>query len=251
MSRLQTNWDMRAALNFTLGGAGAGLMVAAGFSSHSGYPALLAMLLVACGLGAVWLEIGRKLRALNVFLNPFTSWMSRESFFAVLFFILGAMSFLRSEFMFGAASAALAFLYCQARILHGAKGIPAWRVPQVVPLVVSTGLAEGLGLALFFDSGIPLLLAFTLAVAARAFAWTRYHASVKSPALAGPGATLLRLGTFVALGLAAAAWVVPDLAPLAGVAAVAAGWRLKLSLVTRAAFKQELTLPFFPVRGAR
>ena len=72
MSRLQENWDSRAALNFMLGGAGAGLMLTAGFSSSPAYSILLSMSLVACGLGAVWLEIGRKLRALHVFFNPFT-----------------------------------------------------------------------------------------------------------------------------------------------------------------------------------
>ena len=141
MSRLQAHWDMRAALNFTLGGAGAGLMVTAGFSSHPEYSILLSMFLVACGLGAVWLEIGRKLRALHVFFNPFTSWMSRESFAAALFFLLGISVIALHERLLAnaAALAALAFLYCQARILRAAKGIPAWRAPQVVPAPASAG----------------------------------------------------------------------------------------------------------------
>jgi hypothetical protein len=72
---------------------------------------------------------------------------------------------------------------------------------------------------------------------------------VGTPALAGAGATLLALGTLAALAIAAASWVVPALAPLAGLAAIAAGWRLKTVLVTRAAFKQGITLPRLPVRG--
>ena len=250
--RLQAYWDVRAALNFILGGAGAGLMVATLFPFQGKeIPVIVALLLVAAGLAAVWLEIGRKLRALHVFFNPFTSWMSRESFCAVLLFAFGGISLFNIEFLPAASVAALAFLYCQARLLRAAKGIPAWRAPEVVALVGSTGLAEGLGLALLFDSGILLLGAFALAVLARAFAWTRYRAAVNAPALAGAGTTLLRLGTFAALGLAAAAWAVPLLAPLAGLAAVAAGWRLKLDLVTRAALKQEFTLPRLPVRGTR
>ena len=76
----QTSWDWRAAANFMLGGTGAGLIVAAGFvQDEAHYQVILALLLVAAGLGAVWLEIGRKLRALHVFLNPFTSWMTRAS----------------------------------------------------------------------------------------------------------------------------------------------------------------------------
>ena len=69
--------------------------------------------------------------------------------------------------------------------------------------------------------------------------------------LAGRGTTLLRLGTIAALALALAATFVPGLAPLAGMAAVAAGWRLKLGIVTRAAFRQGITLPHLPVRGTR
>jgi len=251
MNRLQLNWDTRAALNFMLGGGGAGLMVTAGFSPNPRYSILLSMLLVACGLGAVWLEIGRKLRALHVFFNPFTSWMTREAFFAVPFFAFAGISLAFPQFIAAAALAALAFLYCQARILRAAKGIPAWRAPEVVPLIVSTGLAEGCGLALFFDSGMVLLGAFALAIAVRAFAWTRYRSAVPAPALAGAGTSLLLLGTFAALVLAAAAWMVPLFAPLAGMAAVAAGWLLKLDLVTRAALKQPLTLPHLPVRGTR
>ncbi len=252
MSRLQENWDSRAALNFMLGGAGAGLMFAcAFFLQEKALPVAIALLLVAAGLGAVWLEIGRKLRALHVFLNPFTSWMSRESLIAVVLLVLGGMAYFNPQFLLAAALAALAFLYCQARILKAAKGIPAWRAPQVVPLIVSTGLAEGFGLALFFDSGALLLGAFALAVTARALAWRRYRAAVKAPALESAGTTLLWLGTLAALGFAAAAWAVPVFAPLAGIAAVAAGWQLKLGLVTRAAFKQGITLPRLPVRGSR
>lgn len=251
MSRLQLNWDFRAALNFMLGGAGAGLMITAGFSSSPELSILLSTLLVACGLAAVWLEIGRKLRALHVFFNPFTSWMTREAFCAVLFFAFAGISLPFPDFIPAAAVAALAFLYCQARILRAAKGIPAWRAPEIVPLIVSTGLAEGFGLALLFDSGAVLLGAFALAVAARAFTWMRYRSAVPAPALAGAGTTLLRLGTIAALALAFAAMFVPGLAPLAGMAAVAAGWQLKLGIVTRAAFRQGITLPHLPVRGTR
>ena len=252
MMKQQTSWDARAALNFMLGGAGAGLLGASAlFASRASI--LLALLLIAAGLGAVWLETGRKLRAANVFLNPFTSWMSRESFMAVLVFAFGIPGWVIQEKLLIslAALAALVFLWCQARILSAAKGIPAWRAPEVVPLVVSTGLAEGLGLALFFDASIALLTLFALALAARALAWRRYFAAVKPAALEGAGRVLLRLGTFAALALACAAYFIPAVAPLAGAAALAAGWRLKFRLITRAAFRQGLTLSRLPVRGVR
>lgn len=250
----QTNWDWRAATNFALGGTGAGLMLAVSVSQIDPlYPVSLALAFVGLGLGAVWLEIGRKLRAVNVFFNPFTSWMTRESFAAVLLFASGGAALLLSSkaAVIAAAFAALAFLWCQARILHGAKGIPAWRAPQIVPLIVSTGFAEGSGLCLLFTTADMALILFVLAVVARAIAWSRYRRAVKSAALAPAGRGLLYVGSTAALLLAAAGYFVPELRFLAGVAAVAAGWWLKFALVTRASFNQGFSLPRLPVRGTR
>ena len=106
------------------------------------------MVLVAVGLFCVWLGIGRRWRFLNVYLNPRTSWMSREAYAAVPFFGLGGLAWFTGSLWLGvlAAICGLFFLYCQARILRAAKGIPAWRQPGIVPLILTTGLTEGLGL---------------------------------------------------------------------------------------------------------
>jgi len=250
---LQAHWDARAALNFMLGGTGSGLMIAAALATaESRVPVLLSLVLVATGLAAVWLEIGRKLRAVNVFFNPFTSWMTRESFAAVLLFALGAGALWRPQwFLPAAAAAALVFVWCQGRILRASKGIPAWRAPQVGLLIVSTSLAEGAGLCLLFTTA-PLLLAwFGLALLLRAIAWTRYAAAVRSTALEAPGKALLQLGTVAALALAFAGYWVPAAAPLAGAAAIATGLWLKFALVTRASINQGFALPHLPVRGTR
>ena len=250
----QTNWDWRAAANFMLGGTGAGLMITESFvQNNSPYPVMLALLLVAAGLGAVWLEIGRKLRAVNVFFNPFTSWMTRESFAALSLFVFSSFGlfFDSKAALVAAALAAFAFVYCQARILHGAKGIPAWRAPETVPLIVSTGFAEGAGLCLLFTTEDTALMLFALAVVARAIAWSRYRRAVKSAALEPAGRALLHVGGAAALLLAAAGYFVPELRPLAGVAAFATGWWLKFALVTRASFNQGFSLPRLPVRGTR
>jgi phenylacetyl-CoA:acceptor oxidoreductase subunit 2 len=163
MSSIQKHWDVRAALNFMLGGSGAGLMIwTALLKVSSPWPVALSLALVGAGLFSVWLEIGRKLRAAHVFFNPFTSWMTRESFAALAFFILGGAALFYPELGSGAAIMAAAFLYCQARILRAAKGIPAWRTPLVVPLIVVSGLAEGAALLLLFDAnffGLPVLAA--------------------------------------------------------------------------------------------
>lgn len=250
MRGLQTHWDARAAANFMLGGAGSGLMVAAALAHRPGMAAL-ALALVAAGLGAVWLEIGKKLRAVNVFFNPFTSWMTRESFAALVLFALGGLALWREAFLPFAALAALAFVYCQGRILRASKGIPAWRAPQVTLLIVATGLAEGAGLALLFTPA-PLAVGwFGLALILRAFAWTRYRSAVRAPELEAPGKALVQLGTIAALALALAGAWLPASAQLAGLAALATGAWLKLALVTRASLNQGFALPRLPVRGTR
>ena len=242
----QRHWDARAAANFMLGGAGSGLMVAAGIASvESQGPVMISLLLVAAGLTAVWLEIGRKLRALHVLFNPFTSWMTRESFAALAFFPLGLGALFVPAALPFAAAAALTFLVCQARILSASKGIPAWRAAEIVPLIVFTGLAEGAGVALFFSVDDFLVTFFALAVAARFVAWRRYRAAVPNKALEPAGKALVWIGTLAAVALVLLA------PPLAGLAALATGGWLKFALVTRAAFNQGFSLPHLPVRGTR
>lgn len=274
---VQRHWDARAAMNFILGGTGSGLLVACALLSLAA-PVLatdsrgalaLGLALIAAGLGAVWLEIGRKLRAANVFFNPRTSWMTRESYAAIVVFALGiaAVATTDARLALACALAALVFAWCQGRILRASKGIPAWRAPEVVPLIVTTALAEGAGLAALGGAALawqlaPALGLLALALIARALAWTRYRAAIRKGApkqavepleVAGKG--LLQLGTVVPLVLGVAALALPAAAPaaaaLAGLAAIAAGWRLKFVLVTRAAWNQGFALPHLPVRGVR
>ena len=257
-----TSWDWRAAANFILGGAGSGLMiVSALMQDPSRRPVALALLLVAAGLGMVWLEIGRKLRAIHVFYNPFTSWMTRESFAATLLFAFAAIDLLFPSriILGGAALASLAFLYCQARILRAAKGIPAWRAPQVVALIATTGLAEGTGLMMLMKPELLVISLFAAAVMARGFAWSGYWAALRAAsqqsagraALETAGKALIQIGTLVPLALVFGWIFQPQAAMLAAIAAILTGWRLKYVLVTRAALNQGFALPQLPVRGAR
>ena len=267
---LQRHWDLRAATNFMLGGTGSGLLVATALAAHAapGWRqfAALGLALIALGLGAVWLEIGRRLRALHVFFNPFTSWMTRESFAALVVFALGAAALVLGQPWTAQALgvAALAFVFCQGRILRASKGIPAWRTAGITPLIMATGLAEGSGLYLIASGGggatrAPLAL-FALALVARAIAWRSYRASLGSGrplATLEPSAKwLLNAGTVTPLVLILLArFVLPQLFPasavLAGVLALTAGWYFKFTLVTRAAFNQGFALPRLPVRGSR
>ena len=255
---VQRHWVWRAATNFIFGGCGAGLLVVAAIALRPPNAALVAaLMLIAGGLGAVWLEIGRKLRAAHVLFNPFTSWMTRESFAAALLFAFGLAYLVWHPFwlLVAAALAACAFVHCQARILRASKGIPAWRMPEVEPLILSSALAEGAGAALLFDVQPIALALFALAVIARGFAWSAYRGALRQPgakaALEPAGKLLLQLGTVAPLALLLAATLVPEAAALAGIAAIAAGWRFKFVLVARASFNQGFALPQLPVRGAR
>jgi len=275
----QTAWDLRAAANFVCGGAGAGLIVFAALAQAAGVPATLPFAcgaaLVAAGLVAVWFEIGRPLRALNVFRHPRRSWMSREAIAAALLLPTAIAAALGvSGCAAAAALAALAFVCCQARIVQAARGIPAWRVPQVVPLLVTTALAEG-G-ALYLASALvhggtaaPLLLLAGVLVLARWAAWLAYRRALGTSgsaparaALDAAAAALQWTGTLaplvllaLALGFAIATGSALDaMAPivavaLAGAGALAGGAWLKVVLVTRAAFNQGFALAALPVRG--
>ena len=269
----QGNWDFRAAFNFMFGGAGAGLLVLAAFSGLAGEALrgelLLGLGLMGAGLISVWFEIGRPLRALHVAFNPFTSWMTRESFAAGVVFALGltAAWLASAPLAMAAAPIALLFVYCQGRMLHAAKGIPAWRERSVVWLIVTTGLAEGAGLfvvlaALFDTPASGVLGYFSLALIARGLAWSTYRGGVAKsaarPALAAldrSGKILTQSGTIAPLALLLLCVFAPDVARiavlLAGVAALAAGWQFKFVLITRAAYNQGFALPHLPVHGSR
>lgn len=271
---LQKSWDARAAGNFIAGGAGAGLMVFVALSGWRGAPAvtlwLIGMALVSVGLTLVWLEIGRPLRALNVFLNPRSSWMSREALVAVMLLALCLLTVLGVAAYSGVVAAlALAFVYCQARMLRAANGIVAWRQPLTTPLVLLSALVEGGGLFCVAASafGAPprsALVVFAAALLARtllARAWRRRLGGLWAPrplqALDAMVAPLWLAGGLVPLALIVLAAALPPstatpvLWGLAGVLAAAGGVAFKFHLVTRAAFNQGFALTQLPVRGVR
>lgn len=271
--RQQRNWDWRAAANFIAGGAGGGLLLWSALASPDLTTAraaiLLGLVLIGSGLTCVWFEIGRPWRALNVYRHIQTSWMTREAVVALFVFAAGGWAVLLPHaFTLALAGAlGLAFLYSQARILAANKGIPAWRNPASIPLMVATGLVEGCGFlmcvvgvsAAAFNSG--LLLIFIALVALRAWFWTKYLATLATEG-APDGAMSVLNGIrtpFVVLGhLAPVLVAVASLAGMlgqgalhfiAGTLAVAGGWLLKYTLVRKAAFTQGLALMHLPRRG--
>ncbi len=259
-SQLQTNWDWRAACNFMFGGTGSGLLIAMlVFAFPVPAPmwlALLGLAFVGFGLFMVWLEIGRPWRFLHVFYHPNTSWMTREAAVSMLLFpITIAGAILQSIALLSlAALFAGMFLYCQGRILKAAAGVPAWREPAIVPLIVLCGLTEGGAIALIYVYTMnaeaawmaPLLLTL---VGIRLWIWSAYRdALIRADAPARalevlatlhreflifgcivPAALLLvaMFGSFEVLSIS-----------LASIALIVASLRLKFGIVVKASFKQ-------------
>jgi phenylacetyl-CoA:acceptor oxidoreductase 26-kDa subunit len=270
----QAHWDWRAAGNFICGGAGSGLLAFTVVSGVQGVAARLLVLaglaLVGLGLLCVWLEIGRPLRAVNVFINLRLSWMSREALASVFVFACGlGLAAGVQACAAPLAMAALAFLYCQARIVQGARGIPAWREPLIVPLLVACGLAEGAGLfwllgAWQVPANAAVSALFALLVAVRWALWRGWRnrigeAGIAPHALAhidriAPVVQWIGSALPLALALLAAIGVVTDswsqgLLAVAGLAVALTGARFKFTLITRAAFNQGFALARLPVRG--
>lgn len=276
--KLQRHWDIRAALNFIGGGTGSGLIAGAAIAAIAGQPfapALLAGLgFVAFGLFMVLLEIGRPWRAFNIFFHPRTSWLTREGVMALPLFGSGGLALLLhwSGSLAGTAAAlstlagllACGFLYCQARILRAAKGIPAWREAALVPFMLTSGLTEGAGV-------LTALAAFDLAPswaalaalgfgALRLAAWQNYVKGLRTHnAPAASIAAIERIGLiFVTMGhglaavLLVAAIFRPELTGAAvagGLLLAAAGWQAKLTVVIEAAATRGFAVPRTPVRG--
>lgn len=259
-TKLQTSWDWRAAANFMFGGGGSALLLAAALVESTS-PArhvstLVGMLLMGAGLAMVWLELGRPWRAANVMLKPQNSWMTREAYMAGLAFLLAAGSMMAGWpwLVIAAGLTGAAFLYCQARILHAAKGIPAWREPSLVWLIIATGLTEGAALLLLILtvmsetsahlSVLPPMLAL------RFVTWQIYRnrllaAEPPAPVIAALPTLSLRfisVGHALPLLLIAAGYFLPSLglpaAAAASLCALLSGWDMKFALITRLAHAQ-------------
>ncbi len=223
--------------------------------------------LVAAGLLCVGSELGRPLRAIRVLRNPRTSWMARESWTALALFPAGLLAAAGiSGWAWIAAALAVFFVYCQARMLQAAKGIPAWREPLLRPLVLSSGLAEGGGVFLLSAplhgaASAATLLLFASLVLVRGIIWVAYRRRLASRAAAGAlraldpaGRLLLVAGTLLPLlllGAGIAGVFAAPLVALGGLLAALCGAWLKLVIVTRAGFNQGFALAHMPVRGTR
>jgi len=275
----QTFWDLRAAANFVLGGFGSGLAVMAWAASVIGaLPAsllpeifVIAALIMTVGLAAVFLEIGRKARFLLALRRPQSSWMTREIYAVAVFFggLLLDFAWPQAWLHLVVAAAALAFLFCQARILHAGRGIPAWRVPLMPWMLMATGLLEGAALltllTVLWEPGTVLgaTVGFGIEFALlNAILWHQYRSTAKSQGIKPLARAVLAAITPWLHGVGHAAPLVffilafmneghaATWAVLAAVCALAGGALWKIAVITRACHQQGFRLDRLPRRGS-
>ena len=193
----QTFWDLRAAMNFTLGGMSSGLAVAAwlvwalGGVPDAALPWFFAAAAAGMGVGLlfVFAEIGRPARFLYVLRRPQSSWMTRETYAVVVFCpAVAADLFWPSPALHALiAIAAAAFLFCQGRILHAGRGIPAWRHRLVPWMLSASGLYEGVALLVL---GLVIVLLGSARVATEGSMLASESAGVGVVLSAGAGIVL-------------------------------------------------------------
>lgn len=270
-AHLQTKWDWRAVGNFIGGGSGAGLLLSSVLTASSPLSyrvqAGLGLAVIALGLLCIMAKMGRPSRAFNIFRHVETSWMTREGFAMPTLFGCGLLALWQGNvglMAWLATASALFFLYCQAKILREARGIPAWSAPAIIPLLLAGGMAEGFGLAVLASltlGGVSRLQVALLLVALclRYWAWRRYQTSLvaRSAPREALGVVDGFDGGFAVSGhglplvlAAVALWLdepaLTGLAATAGLIATASGWYMKFVLVTRAGFfyRKRLSLAY-------
>ena len=233
---------------------------------------LVSGIIIAIGLFFVWLKIGRKLRAFYVVLKPQNSWMSREVYAVGVLYLAGFIDYLSpsNSIHLIIAVAALTFLYCQARILHSAKGIPTWRAPKIPWILVASGFYEGFGLlaiySFIYPQSIPLpsiLPVGGLVLAAiNALLWRNYVMSLGDEGVGQKSQNLLLAST---LKIQFISYLLPSMLAMiylvwgnegswtlavAGILVVVGSINWKILLITKACHQQGYAITKFPQRGS-
>ena len=274
---LQNFWDWRAAMNWMFGGMGSGLLVLTSlFTATNAIPLGLSRDLILCalvsisvGLFFVFLKIGRKIRFWRAILRPQSSWMTRELYVVAFLFPVSIYTAFDSNALNLCFTAffALCFLYCQSMILYKARGIPAWRVPDIPWMIFFGGLMEGFGLLIIFLSfqGLylhpPLLILSSSILAGISFIlWYRYlvKSEERLPPLAvavlKSSSPLLSSIAIIMVGVMVYGLLMPKdahlLFALFGISAITFGFVWKFIVIVKASYFNGLTYNFSPRRGS-
>jgi len=269
--RLQKFWDIRAACNFIGGGTGSSLLMIAALyallDQTNLTPIIAGVICISFGLLMVFWEIGRPWRSINMFFHPQTSWMTREGILVMPLFLCAGFLVVYTDHQLARTIAvlmgifAVVFLYCQVRILHAAKGIPAWHHPNLKPYIFSSGLTEALGIAVCLPGLMtesPLMIALGVMLLLRLIFWQAYTKNLERDGAPEVSCAVfeaiqmkLVLSHVLSLVFLMIAWFTNMVlfSILAGVLAATTGWYVKVIIVTRAAQTRGFAIPRTPVRG--
>ena len=186
----QKVWGWPAVVNFIFGGAATGFFLLSVltvklYESGTNGPfqpgpyKLLAPILVVVGLLCLTIEAGRLSRGIYLLRNLSTSWISRETFAAIIFVPSTIIDWLHPHSGLLALSvlAAVVFVISQAYIIYRARGVTAWNV-SIIPFVFTTSsFVTGGGILLSMKMSIfPrfLLLICIICLALNLIVWLFY-----------------------------------------------------------------------------
>jgi hypothetical protein len=156
----QREWKLFAALNFFLGGAGAGFYflfwLDMNISGAYGIPAWVKLLppaLVSLGFLGLLFEAGRPLRSIYILRNV-SSWITKEVIFGTLFGLCALHDFFFPDPAIRTAGAISGLLFglSQIFVLYRAKGIIGWNVPLLPPILFTSLCVKGAALMLIIYS---------------------------------------------------------------------------------------------------
>lgn len=179
----QQVWKLPAVLNFTFGGLGAGMYIAAWLANTpekgewisffladnanwlsialpSAMFKLLAPALVALGFIALTTEAGRPQRGINLFRHLRRSWMSRETLAFAIFAPLAGLDWIFPNAVVRALAviAALALVTCQGMIVYRARGVMTWNIELMPWYFVAASWSSGAGLYVLIAAALNVFV---------------------------------------------------------------------------------------------
>jgi len=213
-------WGWPAVINFTLGGAGAGLYLLSfvydllqtspNTEALRNASNILSPILISIGFFAVSLESGQPSRSIYILSNLKSSWISIELMAGILFIItaLADLFFHSAVLHMTATASALGIILSQGFVIFHSRAITAWNLPIMPFLFFTSALAMGGGMLVFISfflrsiAEVSVFRIMTACLIADITAWALYIAAPRDIQFKNATAFLRRpLSIFLVSGL--------------------------------------------------
>lgn len=204
----QSVWHNGAFINFTFGGAGAGLYVFLFYTGlfipdgviNRGLLEIISLVLICCGFISLYFEAGNPVKSIYLLKNLKYSWMSREVLFGLLFVSTAVLGFfVQIELLrYIAGVSALLFLLSQGFIFYTSNAITAWNINLVPPIIILSGLLSGGGIFMLTipPESMPqnfLLISILFLLVIHAILWGYYVFFIRDESFRNATRSLRRL----------------------------------------------------------